>query len=190
MIHQPNHKTYEKPNISNKNGTTLSSNINKEAAIKPDPKPDSINTDLSRITPGQQISTNNQLYNGVDPSEGLRHRNGANKNDKIKKSERSVSIQPTAEMSPLIDSDMSAVSDLERTTSLKGITVFKGRVPGESINACEKPYCNYNERGNSNSISLASNPNTVTSASARSCATAITDGHIIHYGDEHVESYL
>ena len=184
VIHSPNNKRCKNIKTYNANGTAAPSN--NEA--KQGSNPECLTYPSSNSISGQQISSSVQYYNGVGSAEGLRQRNAANKNDNTKKSERSVSIQHTMDVPPLIDS---AVSDLERTTSLKGITVFRGHVPGENSNSCSKPYVGCNSSGHSKNLSLTSNPNTRTSASATSCATsAITDGHIVHYGDEHVESYL
>ena len=190
VIHQPNNNKCELTKTYNANGTAAPSSINEECVISAGTNPDALNHASFEATQGQQISASVQYYNGVVSSEGLRQRNAANKNDKTKKSERSVSIQHNVETTPMLESDRSAVSDLERTTSLKGITVFRGHVPGENSNACQ-PFINYNERETQKSISTTSKQNTRTSASTTSCAAAaVTDGHVVHYGDEHVESYL
>jgi hypothetical protein len=189
VIHQPNIKPCETTKTYHANGTAAPLSIKEEYVHNQGSNPDCLNYTSSDTTSGPQISTSVQDYNVVAPSDGLRQRNAASKNDKTRKSERSVSIQHNTEAPPLIDSDRSAVSDLERTTSLKGITVFRGHVPGDITSTCQ-PFVSCNEHGNSKSISSTSKPNTRTSTSATSCATAVTDGHIVHYGDEHVESYL
>ena len=189
VIHQPNNNKCEITKTYNANGTAAPSSINEEIVKTAGSNPDALNHASFEATQGQQISTSVQYYNGVVSSEGLRQRNGGSKNDKTRKSERSVSIQHTTEATPMIESDMSAVSDLERTTSLKGITVFRGHVPGEISNACQ-PFDNCNERETQKSLSTTSKQNTRTSASTTSCAAAVNDGHVVHYGDEHVESYL
>ena len=189
VIHQPIIKSCENNKTYNANGTAAPSSIKEEYVQKQSSHPDCVNHNSSDTTLGPHVSTSVQYYNGVAPSEGLRQRNAATKNDKTQKSERSVSIQHNTEAPPLTDSDRSAVSDLERTTSLKGITVFRGHVPGDITRTCQ-PIVSCNEHGNSKSISSTSKPTTRTSTSATSCATAVTGGHIVHYGDEHVESYL
>ena len=183
VIHQPNNKICKNTKTYHANGTAAPSSTNEEYAKKQSSNLDCINYTPPDTNSSQERSSV-QYYNGVPSSEGLRLRTAANKHDNVPKTERSASIEKTREMSPIIDGDRSAVSDLERTTSLKGITVFRGRVPGENASNCQS----YTERANSKSISSTSTPNTRTSTSA--CATAVTDGHIIHYGDEHVESYL
>ena len=189
VIHQPKDNTCEVRKTYNANGTAAPSSINEECVKTAGSNPNDSNHTSFEAAQGQQISTSVQYYNGVVSSEGLRQRNAVNKNDKIQKSERSVSIQHTIETTPMLESDKSAVSDLERTTSLKGITVFRGHVPGENSNACQ-PFDNCNERETQKSLSTTSKQNTRTSASTTSCAAAVNDGHVVHYGDEHVESYL
>ena len=187
VIHQPK-KSSNNPKTCNANGTATPSSTNEEYVEAQGSTLDCLNYDSSETASGQQRSSIVQYYNGVPSADGLRLRSAANKNDKSRKTERSASVQQTTEIPLPMDSDRSAVSDLERTASLKGITVFKGHVPGENSNYYQT-YGSCTEHTNSKCMS-SSTPNTRTPTSATACATAVTHDHIIQYGDEHVESYL
>ena len=181
VIHSENNKICS--NSTNyKSNKAVTSITNGDCAKKPDGNPDDLNYASSDTTSG--LTSNPQYYNGTSASEGLRLRTGANKHEKGPKGGKTSSLQQTIEMlPPHIDGDNSAVSDLERTRSLKGITVFRGRVPGESF-ASSQPYGSEVDCSNSK---MNSNLKHSTPTPAVPCATA---GHRIHYTDEHVESYL
>ena len=134
-----------------------------------------------------------QHYNGIQSSEGLRLRAGANKHEKRSKSkpERTGSTE-MVHLPPIGEGANNTISDPERTTGLKGITVFRGHVPSGNS---EMQFIHDNgpaEHIDRRRISQTNMPldNATSNCAITANDSALADGHIIHYGDEHVESYL